>query len=169
MKTLSSKLTALVVALIFAVTLAGCGGGGESPTPAQRIPSDAFLWNGHYYYVYNGCSSWEDAELYCESLGGHLAVITSSAENQAVYSYIRSLGLKDAFFGYAKNTNNGAWYWVDGTKSSYENWHSGEPNNEYSSEYYAMFYHKFADGTWNDGNFEWNAKNGAGSFICEWD
>lgn len=44
----------------------------------DNIPSDAFVYNGHKYYIYsNVADTWEEAETYCESFGGHLAVITN--------------------------------------------------------------------------------------------
>lgn len=52
---------------------------------------------------------------------------------------------------------------VSGEKAVYENWASGEPNNQSYAEDYAMFYSAFTDGTWNDGRFDGTA------FICEWD
>lgn len=134
-----------------------------------NIPSNAFSWNGHYYMCYNNCSSWEDAENYCESMGGHLATITSSAENNAVFSYWLSCGYESGYFGYTDNTNEGMWYWINEETSDYTNWHSGEPNAESSNEDYAMFYFKFGDGTWNDGNFGNGTVNDDTVYICEWD
>ena len=118
------------------------------------IPDDAFEFNDHYYKVYDGvCDSWVEAVEYCESLGGHLATITSHEENEAVYSYITSCSYKNAYFGFSDRINEGTWEWVNGENSEYTNWHSYEPNNESRNEDYAMFYWKYSDGTWNDGNF----------------
>ena len=44
------------------------------------------LYNGHKYRVFNDNMNWEEAKAYCESLGGHLAVITSAGEQDFVYS-----------------------------------------------------------------------------------
>lgn len=134
-----------------------------------EIPPYALSWNGHYYACYNNCSSWEEAEKYCESIGGHLAVITSSDENNAVFNYLLSCGFENGYIGFSDNVEEGTWYWVNGETSGYTNWHSGEPNAESSNEDYAMFYYKFDDGTWNDGNFGNGTANDDAVFICEWD
>ncbi|MBQ4128828.1 MAG: hypothetical protein IJD68_03540 [Ruminococcus sp.] len=141
-----------------------------SNKPNSAIPSDAYEYNGNYYKVYSGvCNTWEEAEVYCEGLGGHLATITSEEENSAVYSYVISSGHKNAYFGYHDSKTEGKWEWVNGETSSYTNWHSNEPNSENALEDYAMFYYKYSDGKWNDGNFGQGTVNDDEKFICEWD
>lgn len=139
------------------------------PTPEKDIPSDALEFNGHHYKIYvDACDSWEEAKEYCENLGGHLAVISSKEENDALFSYVISSGNKNAYFGYSDNQEEGNWYW-SGDNSSYTNWHKNEPNSERSNEDFAMFYWKYSDGTWNDGNFGQGTVSDDRNFICEWD
>lgn len=135
----------------------------------QNIPSDALEYSGHHYQIYSDvCDTWEKAKEYCEKLGGHLAVISSQEENDALFSYLISTGEENAYFGYSDNLEEGSWYWVC-DESSYTNWHFDEPNNENSNEDYAMFYWKFNNGTWNDGNFGKGTESDDCNFICEWD
>ncbi|MCM1044212.1 MAG: leucine-rich repeat protein [Candidatus Gastranaerophilales bacterium] len=134
----------------------------------RNIPDDAFRWNGSSYYLYNDFETWEEAESYCESVGGHLAIIDSYEENMAVYSYLREQGYSEAFFGASDAAEEGKWRWVDGSSMSYTNWNRGEPNNnrdqDSAGENYIMFYSGYAYATWNDGPFK------AGDMvICEWD
>ena len=166
----------IVLSIVIVVTVIGSGSSDKSPNGNQsdsnavvEIPPDALSWNGHHYACYNNCSSWDEAEKYCESLGGHLAIITSSDENNAVFQYLLSCGLDSGYIGFSDQIEEGNWYWVDGETYSYTNWHSGEPNSENSNEDYAMFYYKFADGTWNDGDFGNETVNDHAVFICEWD
>lgn len=136
----------------------------ELYTINESVPQDAFAWNGSSYYLYSNCNTWEEAKEYCESVGGHLAMITSAEENEAVYSYLLEQGYTDAFFGATDAPIEGIWKWADEQSMEYANWHKGEPNSESNGEDYAMFYYKFGDGTWNDSAF------GSGAlFICEWD
>ena len=44
-----------------------------------------------------------------------------------------------------------------------------KPNMESKNEDYAMFYYKYTDGTWNDGDFGRYTANSGKAFICEWD
>lgn len=138
----------------------------ESIYLEELIPEDAMEWNGHYYYIYSGvCDTWEEAVEYCESLGGYIAVISSEAENEALFAYVSESGLHDGgvYFGYTDSASEGTWTWVSDETSSYSNWASNEPNSENSSEDYAEFYYKYTDGSWNDGDFA------SKKFICEWD
>ena len=114
-------------------------------------------------------TTWTDAEQYCESLGGHLATITSEEENTLVYQLMIKAGYTSAYFGLSDRETEGTWIWVTGEPASYTNWHPGEPNYENSNEDYAMYYYKFSDGTWNDGDFGGSTVNGGIAFICEWD
>ena len=127
------------------------------------------LYGGHTYQFFNTrFSSFEEAETYCESLGGHLAVIESKDEDKNVYSFLRSLGEMNAFLGVKKNTD-GIWTNVYGNvldKNSYTNWGSDEPNNEGGCEDVLQYYEAYPNGEWND--LYWG-KQGIYSFICEWD
>ena len=133
-------------------------------------PPDALVYNGHSYYLYSGvASTWEEAKKYCQSLGGHLAVINDSAENTALFNYMKSKGYSSAYFGLSDAITEGNWQWVDGSSVTYTNWASGEPGNGYGTEDYAMFYWKFTNGKWNDGDFDVYTDRGGKAFICEWD
>lgn len=136
----------------------------------MEIHPEAIKFNNHYYYLYpNGiASSYNEALEYCKSKGGYLATLTSEEENDFVYSYIKQQKFDNAYFGLSDSGKEGVWEWCTGEPVSYINWHSGEPNGENSNEDYAMFYYKYNDGAWNDGDFGGNTLNGGTSFICEW-
>ena len=135
------------------------------------LPEDAIgidTWNGHTYALINHNDSWEEANRYADSLGGHLATITSEEENAAVFSYMRDWGAESAYFGLCDSETEGEWKWVTGEPVDYVNWHEGEPNAESENEDYAMFYYKYEDGTWNDGDFGGWTANGGTCYIVEW-
>lgn len=142
----------------------------EEEKVKSAIPEDAVEYNGHRYYIYeiDDITLGEDAEKYCESLGGYLATITSADENEFLFNYIHELGYENAHFGFTDSEEEGTWKWVTGEEVDYTNWHSGEPNSENEDEDYAMFYFKYDDGTWNDGDFNGRTENGGNVFICEW-
>lgn len=124
----------------------------------------------NYYEVFDGVvDTWEAAQQYCESLGGHLATITSQEENDYIYKVVRDAGYTSAYFGLTDVDTEGTWKWITGEPLSYQNWHKGEPNSENQNEDYAMFYYKYSDGTWNDGDFGGRTVSSGRVFICEWD
>ena len=145
-------------------------------TDSTPIPEDAVSYNGHYYRIFDlgnnsdaGINNWEYALQYCQERGGHLATISDERENSFLYKYMRDAGYRSAYFGFSDAENEGNWQWCTNESVVYTNWAPGEPNNENKKEHYAMFYYKFSDGTWNDGDFGSSTENGGTAFICEWD
>ena len=137
--------------------------------PTNTDNYEKIKYNNNYYAVLNGVAdTWEEAKIYCESLGGHLAVINDDAENNAVYDIMKQFNYDSAYFGYSDADDEGSWKWIDGYYSDYSNWNSGEPNSENPNEDYGMFYVKYKY-TWNDGDFGGRTANGGIAFICEWE
>lgn len=137
-----------------------------------RLPRNAVEYNGHYYYVYelSEVTSWKEAKEYCESQGGYLATITSKEEDEFVFSYLQNnFEYESAYLGLTDRDEEGTWIWDNGEEVSYMNWHSGEPNGENSNEDFAMYYYKYSDGSWNDGDFGELTANSGKAFICEWE
>ena len=134
----------------------------------EKIPEGAVEFKGHYYYLYytDTILTYEEAAQYCKDKGGYLATITSQEENDFLYNYITENNCPNAYFGFTDQDEEGTWKWDNGETSSYTNWHSGGPDNENPSEDFAMYYYKYPDGTWNDGDF--SDENGNRAFLCEW-
>ena len=135
----------------------------------------------HTYRVFNKVKTWDEAEKYCRSLGGHLVTITDETENEFVKGIATTDGNKNLFWmGLYREYIGGSWKWVTGEKAEYFNWAIGEPNNYVNSnEYKTEFYAKYNSGNggevgqWND-----NISSAADSdfhdiknhgFICEWE
>ncbi len=119
--------------------------------------------NDHFYQGVCTCTAcdgsdgltWTDAKAAAEAMGGYLATITSSAENDFAFTVIDTAG-----FWYANpfncsigpwlgafqpnpsdGGNDGAtWDWVTGEPFVYTNWASGEPNNSGNVESLLEFY-----------------------------
>lgn len=131
-------------------------GPGPTQTGTVSIPDNAAWFNGNAYTYYNGFGTWEQAEAFCESLGGHLAVITS-AEEQAFVT-----GGNDMIRWIGGFRNSGGWSWVTGENWSYSAWNEGEPNNYGGNENYAAV----RPVGWNDCTLD-SAE--VGGLICEWE
>lgn len=134
--------------------------------------------NGHYYEAVRSTTAvtWEQARALAEARGGHLATLTSAAENAFVLSLVSGqpeywsntyggpwLG------GYQPNPNSPAasgWEWVTGESWSFTNWASGEPGDQGWQGGKEIYLH-FANlsGTWNDFTNDGNATY---SYIVEY-
>ena len=134
------------------------------------------VYNGHTYTVFSlkSIKTWDEAKVFCESLGGYLATLTTAEENAAVYAHVIEMGYsyRDVYFGLSDAESEGSWKWVTGEPFEMNSWGQGEPNNYEDGENYATFSWESAEygysfGFWNDndGNMKgWES----GAFICEW-
>lgn len=149
---------------------------GNEYTPAPQ--DNTTEWNGHRYQLFNESLTWEQARSRCEALGGHLATITSQAEQNAITSLLTTS--QNVYYAYwlGGYTDNLGWrHWVtdEPFEKQYQNFAEGQPDG--SGGFLQIF--AFTDsstslyvlGKWDDTN-----TNGINSgritehgFICEWD
>lgn len=125
-------------------------------------PSDSFNVENHYYKIFDEKVSWNEAKQKCEAMGGHLATITSEAEQSVVNYYNKSR--KRLWIG-AYRDDKYIWYWVTGEKFVYTNWCDGEPNNSSNVISNEDCVSLWSDG-WNDLNNNSAEQSG---YLCEWD
>ena len=126
------------------------------PDPPEPVTS--FTWNAHTYTLYNESLTWEQAKLRCEALGGHLATITTQAEQNAVSSSLPVISGK--YWLGAKADSAGWWSWVTGEpfEGQYRNYAAGQPDG--SGSFLVM-----TGGLWDDVRND----DYADGFICETD
>ena len=143
----------------------------DTDISTNAAPASAVSWNGHSYQIFDldEITTWPAAKAYCESLGGYLATITSAEEDSFVYNnVVLASGYKDAYFGFTDMEEEGTWKWVTGESTDYKNFAPWEPSSGVA-ENFALYYHKFSNGKWGDGDFRTDTiDNGGKAFICEW-
>ena len=107
--------------------------------------------NGHWYDIVFSALTWGQAEAAAASMTnlgqtGYLATVTS-AEEQA---FLNALNPNNtgAWLGGTDQNVEGTWEWITGEAWTYNNWYSGEPNDQFGEDYLAGWW----SGTtfWND-------------------
>jgi hypothetical protein len=161
---------------------------GDSATPT--IPSRATIWsvasggNGHGYLLVTVKSviTWSDAKAAAIGMGGHLATITSAAENDFVFSLasgVATAWAPDVPYDQSQGPWLGAsatgsvWSWVTGEPWSYTNWGSGQPSGMFMGTIEdKLEFNSFGTvqpaSTWNDvpnAGFE----NGPTAYVVEFE
>ncbi len=105
-----------------------------SYTPVKTLVS-----NGHLYELYDNQMGWEDAEEFCEELGGHLITVDSNYENTVAYDMI-SDRQGYCWIGLNYNILTDSWEWASGDWYIFNRWYKQSYATEYSGEHYAMMY-----------------------------
>lgn len=105
--------------------------------------------NGHWYAATQFSFSWDKAEVYAQSFGGHLATIRNAAENSWVQGILAPAA--ESWIGYNDVAVEGAWQWASGDPATFTNWAAGEPNNAGNED----------NATFLPGSGEWNDNGGA--------
>ncbi len=123
-----------------------------SPVSATTgpLPEDAVAFRGNSYLFVGEGMSWEEANRYAESLGGHLVTLSDEEEEAFVFELARSHGEGEFMLGLTDQANEGRFVWVTGEPMRYTNWGPSEPNNAgVTGEDFVQF-EISAHGPWND-------------------
>ena len=156
----AKRAFSLVLALVMAF---GCMSAGllAMQAAAEYTPALVKEYNGHIYARYDTTMTWQNAETYCESVGGHLATLTSSAEWQAVRQMVVVASI-NYWIGLSDAQTEGTWRWVTGEAYSFSAWYTGQPDDYQSREDYVQTTQ--SGNGWND-----NTATATCGFLCEFD
>jgi hypothetical protein len=126
----------IIILIILALIFIPCAS-------AKKVEWSSAGGNGNSYeaVLVSGGITWDKAKDEAADKGGHLATISSAAENNIVYGLV-----KDDKFWIPENWGSGtgpwiglqrlgnSWQWITGEKLTYMNWAPGEPNPPSSKE-----------------------------------
>lgn len=135
-------------------------------------------FNAHTYKVLEEGKTWTEAKEYCESVGGHLAIVETEEEQVFLEGILKEKNLY--WIGLSREKEE--WLWVNGEPLMYAKWAGGGPDNFTGEETCAAMYNypnpkngNTNPGEWNDTQEdgeckgeEFFGKDNMG-FLCEWD
>ncbi len=104
---------------------------------AAALPDGAVVFpnNGHAYLLAGGAApiSWSDARSASLAMGGHLATVSSAAEQTFLLTFLSSVSFGEVWIGGVQTSGasepDGGWGWDNGEPLTLANWGPGEPNN----------------------------------------
>ena len=94
-----------------------------------------------------------DAVKVCESESHHSSSMLVSIPDQETNSFLLELVTSvkaDWTWTGGHQDSNDEWVWLDGSKVTYFNWASGEPNDAGANEDYLIFNYGGTNGVWSD-------------------
>ncbi|KAI7811197.1 ladderlectin [Triplophysa rosa] len=112
------------------------GVNSEEPIMGRKCPSGWQKFGSQCFKFFKEQKTWAEAEQHCIELGGNLASIHS----QLTHNYLKSLVKREAgamtrtWIGGHDATQDFIWFWSDGSRFVYKDWHTGEPNNAEGAE-----------------------------------
>lgn len=152
----------------------------ESILPYTGTIEWKYYPNPDNYEVFNDGMTWQEAEEFCESRGGHLVTITSEQEQLVVESILREKSdIKNNYWIGLKLNDEKQFGWVTGEALDYTNWDEkyNNPNNLDGQQDAVLLYGVKNDipvGKWDDiksdGTYENYSFYGTQNFgfICEY-
>ncbi len=137
--------------------VAGAGYKGVcDKTYTPVVPVTAASHNSRYEVI-KADITWEEANRACISKGGHLATITSKAEEDKIIAVAEKSGIERLWIGgYTTNDRYGdaVGHWVMGEPFTYQNWFSEDEPSRFDSddaeEFYLMLWKIDGRWSWND-------------------
>ncbi len=141
------------------------------------------VFQGHRYAVIDEGMAWDEAQKYCEKLGGHLAYIKSEEVQVFLENLLMMTGTKNSYWlgGEQSLVHGDKWKWLDGTPiEGFTKWAYMQPDNLHETKLMMYRNVNLASkntklGEWNDlkrdGTYENEVFFGVHNFglICEWD
>ncbi|XP_070611027.1 dromaiocalcin-1-like [Erythrolamprus reginae] len=92
---------------------------------ADPCTSGWLSYNGYCYGYFEQEISWQQAEGFCQSHGGHLASIQSRDEHLAVANFLTKSQWwehEDVWIGLSISSSAQGWAWSDGSPMAYTSW-----------------------------------------------
>ncbi|KAJ0055304.1 hypothetical protein NL108_014212 [Boleophthalmus pectinirostris] len=97
--------------------------------PPLQCPANWLPFSGSCYFISSQTRTWSDSQSYCNSQGGHLAIILSAEEQTFLWDLLPRGYWNSFWFGITDSHIEDQWKWVDGTPLVGGFWEEGEPNN----------------------------------------
>lgn len=151
----------------FLVTNPSAGNKTVCPSAIEQIstPQDIpFQYNGDCYLIVSSPLHWLQAELHCNSAGGHLFHISSKEDQAFFYNYLRNYFNHSVWTGLNDQLTEGSFRWSSGSQVTFLNWANHSHFSDVLEDCVVMDLHEHG-GKWDDRECLFELY----SFICQFD
>ncbi|XP_043994234.1 CD209 antigen-like protein E [Gambusia affinis] len=124
---LQMNLTSIMTAKATAPT-------AKPPRAPIVCPTDWRLFNNSCYLISKDRKSWTGSRMYCQTQGGHLAIILTAEEQTFLWDLLPRGHWNSYWFGITDGETEDEWKWVDDTPLVGGFWEENEPNNHINED-----------------------------------
>ncbi|XP_070849860.1 type-2 ice-structuring protein-like [Chaetodon trifascialis] len=126
------KMMLTVTLLVCAMMALSSAAGNNVIVKRSTCPRGWTPFNGRCFIYFPTPMTWAEAEKHCLGLGGNLASVHSFQEHHVIQSMIliQTHSYPFTWLGGYDATQEGVWFWSDGTRFKINYWAPGEPNNQ---------------------------------------
>jgi hypothetical protein len=115
--------------------------------PCTKLAPAGAHQHGEFLFCFHPLP-WVDAELACQSRGGHLASLRTKDERNALVAAVHDVSRVEFWIGLNDRDAEGEWRWVDGSPTSYLDWGNDQPSALDDDDCVESV--PWAKGRWND-------------------
>lgn len=148
-------------------------GSWESVFKISRIslqpfaPADSLGFQKKRFKVFTEQLTWHEAQRKCRAMGGRLAEVRSSAENDFLMKLASDAKQTGIWLGATDEVKESTWLWSDGSGLAFNYFSNGQPDRTRAGQHYLMMMLRGNVGQWcnqPDRPTAWDP-----GFVCEWD
>ncbi|MFN0076133.1 MAG: family 16 glycoside hydrolase [Prosthecobacter sp.] len=145
---------------------------------APAITTLIETFGGHRYQFVPGSFTWQEAKTKAESMGGHLATVTSKEENDwllLTYKNLLPAVNRNIWLGAIESASGAGWKWVTGEPFAFTGWVENEPNGvkggggQVGHPFMLNLYSFRETVGWNDSSTHFSQSRDNIGFIIEWE
>jgi predicted Ser/Thr protein kinase len=147
-------------------------GGWESVFKISRIslqpfaPADSLVFQNKRFKLFAEQLTWHEAQRKCRAMGGRLAEVRSSAENDFLMKLASDANQTGLWLGATDEVKAMTWLWKDNSGLAYNYFANGQPDRTKPGRNYLMMMIRTQRGQWcsqPDVSTDWTP-----GFVCEW-
>ncbi|KAK7898234.1 hypothetical protein WMY93_019087 [Mugilogobius chulae] len=106
----------------------------QPTSPPLQCAENWVRFGSSCYLISFQNKNWFRAKSYCETEGGHLAIILTAEEQTFLWDRLPRGHWNSFWFGITDSHTEDQWKWVDGTPVVDGFWEEGEPNNHINED-----------------------------------
>ena len=130
-------------------------------------PADSLVFQDKRFKLFAEQLTWHEAQRKCRAMGGRMAEVRSSIENDFLMKLALNAKQTGIWLGSTDEVQQGTWLWSDDSGLAFNYFANGQPDRRTTGQHYLLMMIKSQRGQWcsqPDRSMEWTP-----GFICEWD